>query len=36
LGAEASVMTPMQFGEWLTSETKAMAKVIKDGKVTAD
>jgi hypothetical protein len=29
-------MTPVQFGEWFTSEAKAMAKVIKDGKVTAD
>jgi len=36
LGAEPYVMNPAQFGEWFTSETKAMAKVIKDGKVTAD
>jgi len=36
LGAEPYVMTPVQFGEWFTSEAKAMAKVIKDGKVTAD
>jgi hypothetical protein len=36
LGAEPYVMNPVQFGEWFTSETKAMSKVIKDGKVTAE
>ncbi len=36
LGAEPYVMNPTQFGEWFSSETKAMAKVIKDGKVTVD
>lgn len=36
LGAEPSVMTSAQFGDWLGSEIKATAKIVKDGKVTVD
>ena len=36
LGAEHSAMTPDQFGNWLKSEIPAMAKIVKDGKITVD
>ena len=36
LGAEPSAMTPDQFGNWLKSEIPAMAKIVKDGKITVD
>ena len=36
LGAEPSGMTPDQFGAWLKAEIPAMAKIVKDGKITAD
>jgi tripartite-type tricarboxylate transporter receptor subunit TctC len=36
LGAEPSAMTPDQFGAWLKSEIPAMAKIVKDEKITAD
>jgi tripartite-type tricarboxylate transporter receptor subunit TctC len=36
LGAEPSAMTPDQFGSWLKSEIQAMAKIVKDEKITAD
>lgn len=36
LGAEPYAMTPAQFGDWLGKEIKAMAKIVKDGKVTVD
>jgi tripartite-type tricarboxylate transporter receptor subunit TctC len=36
LGAEPSAMTPEQFGGWLKSEIPAMAKIVKDEKITAD
>jgi tripartite-type tricarboxylate transporter receptor subunit TctC len=36
LGAEPSAMTPEQFGSWLKSEIPAMAKIVKDEKITAD
>lgn len=36
LGAEPSAMTPEQFGSWLKNEIPAMAKIVKDEKITAD
>ncbi len=36
LGAEPHDMTPAQFKDWLGNEMKAMAKVVKDGKVTVE
>jgi tripartite-type tricarboxylate transporter receptor subunit TctC len=36
LGAEPSAMTPEQFGSWLKTEIPAMAKIVKDEKITAD
>ena len=36
LGAEPSAMTPDQFGAWLKTEIPAMAKIVKDEKITAD
>ena len=36
LGAEPSAMTPEQFGAWLKAEIPAMAKIVKDEKITAD
>ncbi len=36
LGAEPYEMSPPQFKEWLASEVKSMAKVVKDGKVTVE
>lgn len=36
LGAEANAMTPAQFGDWLKAEVRTMARVVKEGKVTAD
>jgi len=36
LGAEPSAMTPDQFGNWLKSEIPAMAKIVKEGKITVD
>jgi tripartite-type tricarboxylate transporter receptor subunit TctC len=36
LGAEPSAMTPEQFSSWFKSEIPAMAKIVKDGKVTVD
>ena len=36
LGAEPSAMTPDQFGAWLKAEIPAMAKIVKDEKITVD
>jgi tripartite-type tricarboxylate transporter receptor subunit TctC len=36
LGAEPSSLTPEQFGAWLKAEIPAMAKIVKDEKITAD
>jgi hypothetical protein len=36
LGAEPSPMTPEQFGQWLKSEIPAMAKIVKDEKISID
>jgi tripartite-type tricarboxylate transporter receptor subunit TctC len=36
LGAEPLGMTPDQFGSWLKAEIPAMAKIVKDEKITAD
>jgi tripartite-type tricarboxylate transporter receptor subunit TctC len=36
LGAEPSGMTPEQFGQWVKTEIPAMAKIVKDEKITAE
>jgi hypothetical protein len=36
LGAEPSSMTPEQFGQWMRSEIPAMAKIVKDEKITVE
>jgi tripartite-type tricarboxylate transporter receptor subunit TctC len=36
LGAEPSGMTPEQFGQWMRSEIPAMAKIVKDEKITVE
>jgi tripartite-type tricarboxylate transporter receptor subunit TctC len=36
LGAEPSGMTPEQFAQWVKSEIPAMAKIVKDEKITAE
>ncbi len=36
LGAEPSAMTPADFGQWLKTEIPAMAKIVKDEKITAE
>ncbi|WP_416547935.1 Bug family tripartite tricarboxylate transporter substrate binding protein [Limnohabitans sp. DCL3] len=36
LGAEPSGMTPDQFGQWMRSEIPAMAKIVKDEKITVE
>lgn len=36
LGAEPSGMTPDQFGQWMRSEIPAMAKIVKDEKITLE
>lgn len=36
LGAEQGNMNPGQFSEWLSTEMKTMAKVVRDGQVTVD
>ena len=36
LGAEPSNMTPEQFSQWVKTEIPAMAKIVKDEKITAD
>jgi tripartite-type tricarboxylate transporter receptor subunit TctC len=36
LGAEPNGMTPEQFSNWFKTEIPAMAKIVKDGKVTVD
>ena len=36
LGAEPSSMTPEQFAQWMRSEIPAMAKIVKDEKITAE
>ena len=36
LGAEPSSMTPEQFGQWMKTEIPAMAKIVKDEKITAE
>lgn len=36
LGAEASSMSPSEFGQWLKTEIPAMAKIVKDEKITAE
>jgi tripartite-type tricarboxylate transporter receptor subunit TctC len=36
LGAEPSGMTPDQFAQWMRSETPAMAKIVKDEKITLE
>ena len=36
LGAEPSAMSPTDFGQWLKSEIPAMAKIVKDEKITVE
>lgn len=36
LGAEPSGMTPADFGNWLKAEIPAMAKIVKDEKITVE
>lgn len=36
LGAEPSRMSPADFGSWLKAEVPAMAKVVKDNKITIE
>ena len=36
LGAEPSGMTPDQFAQWMRSEIPAMAKIVKDEKITLE
>ena len=36
LGAEPSAMSPADFGQWLKSEIPAMAKIVKDEKITVE
>jgi tripartite-type tricarboxylate transporter receptor subunit TctC len=36
LGAEPSGMTPDQFAQWMRAEIPAMAKIVKDEKITLD
>ena len=36
LGAQASPFTPEQFGAWIKAEIPAMAKIVKDGKITVE
>lgn len=36
LGAEPSSMSPSDFGQWLKSEIPAMAKIVKDEKITVE
>ena len=36
LGAEPVAMTPADFGNWLKSEIPAMAKIVRDEKITVD
>jgi tripartite-type tricarboxylate transporter receptor subunit TctC len=36
LGAEPSGMSPAGCGHWLKAEIPAMAKIVKDEKITAD
>ena len=36
LGAEPSAMSPAEFGYWLKAEIPAMAKIVKDEKITVE
>lgn len=36
LGAEPSAMSPAEFGNWLKAEIPAMAKIVKDEKITVE
>lgn len=36
LGAEPSSMSPADFGNWLKAELPAMARIVRDEKITAD
>ena len=36
LGAEPSGMTPEQFAQWVKPEIPAMAKIVKDEKITVE
>lgn len=36
LGAEPSAMTPDQFSQWMSTEIPAMAKIVKDEKITVE
>ena len=36
LGAEPSAMSPTEFGHWLKAEIPAMAKIVRDEKITAE
>ncbi|PUE11012.1 hypothetical protein B9Z51_01355 [Limnohabitans sp. T6-5] len=36
LGAEPSTMSPAEFGNWLKAEIPAMAKIVKDEKITVE
>ena len=36
LGAEPSAMTPDQFSQWMRTEIPAMAKIVKDEKITVE
>ena len=36
LGAEPSAMSPSEFGDWLKAEIPAMAKIVRDEKITVE
>ncbi len=36
LGAEPSAMSPAEFGNWLKAEIPAMAKIVKDERITVE
>jgi tripartite-type tricarboxylate transporter receptor subunit TctC len=36
LGAEPTTMSPLDFSKWMNREIPAMAKIVKDEKITAD
>jgi tripartite-type tricarboxylate transporter receptor subunit TctC len=36
LGAESNRMTPAEFAQWFKTEIPAMAKIVKDEKITVE
>jgi tripartite-type tricarboxylate transporter receptor subunit TctC len=36
LGAEPSAMSPSEFGDWLKTEVPAMAKIVRDEKISIE